>query len=185
MHHFIPRNWPEFVSATCRQIYWDFISFDIAEHELEWVGLYEMRRLHRLSITGIYARIGLGLQLSRTCTNKSDWLIRGLWIMGMQLNERPNPLRIAERLSPSKQLTCAGWSVSSLGAMAILLVLSCGGSCIPCSWVPSIESESDCGSRSRRFDSGPATYRLLKLIMRIFPLIEKGSCQMFNLSAQE
>ena len=80
---------------------------------------------------------------------------------------------------------CADWSVSSLGAMAILLVLSCGGSCIPCSWVPSIERESDCGSRSRRFDSGPATYRLLKLIMRIFSLIEKGSCQMFNLSAQE
>ena len=27
------------------------------------------------------------------------------------------------------------WSVSSLGAVAILLVLSCGGSCIHCSWV--------------------------------------------------
>ena len=80
---------------------------------------------------------------------------------------------------------CTGWSVSSLGAIAILLVLSCGGLCILCSWVPSIESESDCWSRSRRFDSGPATYRLLKLIMPIFSLIETGSCQMFNLSAQE
>ena len=53
----------------------DFIPFDIAEHEWEWVGLCEMRRLHRLSITGIYARIGLGL--SRACNNRSDWLIRG------------------------------------------------------------------------------------------------------------
>ena len=79
---------------------------------------------------------------------------------------------------------CTGWSVSSLGAMAILLALSCGGSCIPCSWVPSIKSESECGSRSRWFDSGPAKYRLMKLIMHIFSLIEKGSCQMFNLSAQ-
>ena len=60
--------------------------------------------------------------------------------------------------------------MSSLGAMAIL---------------PSIESESDCGSRSRWFDSDPATYRLLKLIMRSFSMIENGSCQMFNLSAQE
>ena len=108
------------------KLHWDFISFDMAEHELEWVGLFEMRRLQRLSITGIYARIGLGLRLSRACTNKSDWLI-----------------------------------------------------------VPIIERGSDCGSRNRRFDSGPATYRLLKLIMRIFSLIEKGSCQMFNLSAQE
>ena len=58
-------------------LYLDFISFDIAEHELERVGLYEMRRLHRLGITGIYARIGLGLRLSRACTNKSDCLIRG------------------------------------------------------------------------------------------------------------
>ena len=79
---------------------------------------------------------------------------------------------------------CTGWSVSSLGAMAILLALSCGGLCIPCSWVPSIESESDCGSRSRWFDSGPATYRLLKLIMHIFFSDKKGSCQIFNLSAQ-
>ena len=63
-----------------------------------------MRRLHRLSITGIYARIGLGLRLSRAWTNKSDWLIRGRGIPGMQLNERPNPLRFAERLSPSKKL---------------------------------------------------------------------------------
>ena len=69
---------------------------------------------------------------------------------------------------------CTGWSVSSLGARAILLVLSCGSSCIPCSWVPSIKGESNCGSRSRWFDSGPATYRLLKLIMRIFSLIEKA-----------
>ena len=92
------------------KLYWDFIPFDIAEHELEWVGLCEMRRLHRLSITGIYARIGLGLRLSRACTNKSDWLIRGRWIPGMQLNERPNPLRLAERLSPSKQLTSTKWS---------------------------------------------------------------------------
>ena len=50
------------------KLYWDFIPFDIAEHELEWVGLCEIRRLHRLSITGIYARIGLGLRLSRACT---------------------------------------------------------------------------------------------------------------------
>ena len=40
------------------------------------MGLCERRRLHRLSITGIYARIGLGLRLSRACNNKSDWLIR-------------------------------------------------------------------------------------------------------------
>ena len=31
--------------------------------------------------------------------------------------------------------------------------------------------------------AGSATYRLLKLIMRVFSLIEKGSCQMFNLYA--
>ena len=92
------------------KLYWDFISFDIAEHELKRVGLCEMRRLHRLSITGIYARIGLGLRLSRACTNKSDWPIRGRWIPGMELNERPNPLRLAERLSPSKQLTSTKWS---------------------------------------------------------------------------
>ena len=66
------------------KLYWDFIPFDITAHELEWVGLSEMRKLHRLSITGIYARIGLGLRLSRACTNKSDWLIRGRWIPGMQ-----------------------------------------------------------------------------------------------------
>ena len=92
------------------KLYWDFISFDMAEHELEWVGLYEMRRLHRLSITGIYARIGLGVRLSRAFTNKSDWLIRGRWIPGMQLNERPFPLRLEERISPSKQLTSTKWS---------------------------------------------------------------------------
>ena len=69
-----------------------------------------MRWLHRLSITGIYARIGLGLRLSRACTNKSDWLIRGRRIPGMQLNERPNPLRLEERISPSKQLTSTKWS---------------------------------------------------------------------------
>ena len=46
---------------------------------------------------------------------------------------------------------------------------------------PSVESESDCGSRGCWFDSGPATYHSLKLIMRIFLLIEKGSCQIFNL----
>ena len=92
------------------KLYWDFISFDMAEHELERVGLYEMRRLHRLSNTGIYARIGLGLRLSRAGTNKSDWLIRGRWIPGMQLNERPNPLRLEERISPSKQLTSTKWS---------------------------------------------------------------------------
>ena len=33
---------------------------------------------------------------------------------------------------------------------------------------PSVESESDCGSRGRWFDPGPATYSSLKLIMRIF-----------------
>ena len=45
----------------------------------------------------------------------------------------------------------------------------------------SVESESDSGSRGRWYDSGPAKYRSLKLIMRIFSLTEKGSCQMFNL----
>ena len=52
--------------------FWDFIPFDIAEYEWEWVGLCEMRRVHCLSITGIYARIGLGLRLSQACNNKSD-----------------------------------------------------------------------------------------------------------------
>ena len=61
------------------KLVWDFIRFDIAEHEWEWVGLCEMRRLHRLCITGIYARIGLRLRLSRACNNISDWLIRGRW----------------------------------------------------------------------------------------------------------
>ena len=46
---------------------------------------------------------------------------------------------------------------------------------------PSVESESDCGSRGCWYDSGPATCRSLKLIMRIFSLLEKGSCQMFYL----
>ena len=76
--------------------FWDFIPFDIAEHEWEWVGLCEMRRLHSLSITGIYARIGLGLRLSRACSNKSDWMIRSRWFPGMQLNVRPTPLRLAD-----------------------------------------------------------------------------------------
>ena len=49
---------------------------------------------------------------------------------------------------------------------------------------PSVESESDCGSRGHWFDFGPTTYSSLKLIMRIFSLIEKGSCQMFNLLAK-
>ena len=90
--------------------FWDFIPFDIAEHEWEWVGLCEMRRLHHLSITGIYARIGLGLRPSRACNNKSDWLIRGRWFPGMQLNVQPTPLHLAERLSPSKRLTSTKWS---------------------------------------------------------------------------
>ena len=114
MHHFIPRNWPEFVSATCRQI---ILRFHSVRYCRAWVRVGSFvwdkavqRRLHRLSITGIYARIGLGLRLSRACTNKSDWLIRGRWIPGMQLNDRPNPLRLAERLSPSKQLTSTKWS---------------------------------------------------------------------------
>ena len=49
---------------------------------------------------------------------------------------------------------------------------------------PNVESESDCGSSGRWFDSGPATYRSLKLIMHIFSIfsvIEKCSCPMFNL----
>ena len=86
--------------------FWDFIPFGIAEHEWEWMGLCEMGRLHRLSITGIYAR----LRLSRACNNKSEWLIRGRWFPGMQLNVQPTPLRLAERLSPSKRLTSTKWS---------------------------------------------------------------------------
>ena len=46
---------------------------------------------------------------------------------------------------------------------------------------PSVECESDCGSRGCWFDSGPATYRSLKLIIRIFSLTQKGNCQMFDL----
>ena len=69
-----------------------------------------MRRLHRLSITEVYARISLGLRLSRACNNKSDWLIRGRWLPGMQLNVQLSPLRLAEGLSPSKQLTSTKWS---------------------------------------------------------------------------
>ena len=66
------------------KLFWDFIPFDIEEHEWEWMGLCEMRRLHRLSITGIYARIGLGLWQTRACNNKPDWLIRGRWFPAMQ-----------------------------------------------------------------------------------------------------
>ena len=108
------------------KLYWDFISFDMAEHDLEWVGLYEMRR-HRLSITGIYARIGLGLRLSRACTNKSDWLIRGRRIPGMQLNERPNPLRLEERISPSKQLTSTKWSKVHILSLRDRSLFKCQG----------------------------------------------------------
>ena len=104
MHHFIARNLPEFVSATCRQI---ALRFHSLRYCRAWVRVW---RLHGLSITGIYARIGLGLRLSRACTNKSDWLIRGRWIPGMQLNERPNPFRLAERLCLFKQLTSTKWS---------------------------------------------------------------------------
>ena len=92
------------------KLFWNFIPFDIAEHEWDRVGLCEMGRLHRLSITGNYARASLGLRLSRACNNKSNWLIRGRWFPGMQLNERPTPLRLAERLSPSKRLTSTKWS---------------------------------------------------------------------------
>ena len=49
---------------------------NLSEYSTNWVGLCEMGRLHRLSITGNYARISLGLRLSRACNNKSDWLIR-------------------------------------------------------------------------------------------------------------
>ena len=76
---------------------------------------------------------------------------------------------------------CTGWSVSSLGAMVILLLMSCDGSLYIAAESPSIDGEADCGSKGRWFDSGPATYRALKLIMRIFSLIGKGRCQMFNL----
>ena len=114
MYHFIPRNGPEFVSATCRQI---ILRFHFVRYGGAWIRVGRFawdeavqRRLHRLSITGIYARIGLGVQLSHACTNKSDWLIRGRWIPGMQLNERSNPLRLEERISPSKQLTSTKWS---------------------------------------------------------------------------
>ena len=94
------------------KLFWDFISFDIEKHEWEWVGLWGMRRLQRLSIIGIYARIGLGLRLTWACNNKSDWLIRDRWITGMQLivRVRHTPFGLAERLSPSKRLTSTKWS---------------------------------------------------------------------------
>ena len=95
MHHYITRNLPELVSATCRQVILRLHSVRYCRTWMrEWVGLRKMMRLHRLSITGIYARIGLGLGLSRACNKKSDWLIRGRWFPWIQLNERPTPLRL-------------------------------------------------------------------------------------------
>ena len=74
--------------------------------------------------------------------------------------------------------------MSSLGAIAILLVCHAAAHVYVTAESSSVESESDCESRGRWFDSGPATYRSLKLIMcsfSNFSLIEKCNCPMFNL----
>ena len=110
MHHFIPRNWPDFVSATRRQI---------------------VLRLHSVRYWRAWVRVGgfvwdeevappqhhrdvckdrLRVTTTRACNNKSDCLIRGRWFPGMQLIVRSTPLRLAERLSPSKRLTSTKWS---------------------------------------------------------------------------
>ena len=116
MHHFIPRNWPEFVSATCRQI---ILRFHFVRYGRAWIRVGRFVWDEAVN-TGIYARIGLGLRLSRAGTNKSDWLIRGRWIPGMQLNERPNPLRLEERISPSKQLTSTKWSKVHIHVLSLI-----------------------------------------------------------------